>query len=613
MQRTLDGKSLQEIFTDSKGNLVMVDTDPIELGNQTLAVVTKMNLEEAVAPRLEGASEDFFARYIQQYGYYDLFLIHPEGHIFYTVTREADYNTNIINGKYASSNLGELVREIKETDEFSFADFEPYAPSNGAPAAFIGIPFMRNGKEELIVALQLPLEGINRIMQQRDGMGETGESYLVGMDNLMRSDSYLDPENHSVVASFKNPEKGSVKTKAVTEALNGKTSNEIIKDYNGNWVLSAYTPVKVWDTTWALLAEIDKAEAFASVKTMRSLALLVGLIGVAAIGFIAWYMGRSIANPIRVVIDALKTGSDEVTSASSQVSNSSQELAEGASEQAASVEETSSSLEEMASMTRQNADGAKQANSLSSEAKKAADEGTIKIEKMLEAIQDVEQSADETSKIIKTIDEIAFQTNLLSLNAAVEAARAGEAGQGFAVVADEVRSLAQRAAEAAKSTADLIEGSKENSKRSVELVGDVADSFKDIATKAGNVNELISEIAAASEEQNQGISQINTAVNQVDQVTQSIAANAEESASASEELNSQAESLLENVQTLVMVIEGEREKIAMEKREQSNNNGNKNENRKKNSGGSQKMNGDTSQPKNGSQEVHSKEMQFDDF
>ena len=234
---------------------------------------------------------------------------------------------------------------------------------------------------------------------------------------------------------------------------------------------------------------------------------------------------------------------EQVSSASNQIASGSQSLAEGTNEQASSIEEVSSSLEEMASMTRQNSDNAKQANSLSSSARDSADKGNKAMERMSSAIDKIKESSDQTAKIVKTIDEIAFQTNLLALNAAVEAARAGEAGKGFAVVAEEVRNLAQRSAEAAKNTAEMIEEAVENANGGVSISQEVAGFLKEISEGSGKVNDLVSEITAAAEEQSQGIDQINTAVSQMDKVTQMNASNSEESASAAEELNGQAEEL----------------------------------------------------------------------
>jgi hypothetical protein len=356
------------------------------------------------------------------------------------------------------------------------------------------------------------------------------------------------------------------------------------------------------DATGELVLTKSKGVALAGVENTQEIAdnamnalsaasriLIWGLLFAAGLGVgVAFWMTRSITKPLQRIIDVLSGGAEQVTSAASQVSQSSQELAEGASEQAASIEETSSSLEEMASMTRQNAEGAKQANTLAGETQDAAEEGNDKMEQMLQAINDVNESADETSKIIKTIDEIAFQTNLLALNAAVEAARAGEAGQGFAVVADEVRSLAQRAAEAAKTTAELIEGSKANTERSVSIVEEVAKSLGDMNEKAKKVNELVGEINAASQEQDQGISQINVAITQVDQVTQRVAANAEESASASEEMTAQAELLMESVIELLSMVQGKKEGAAHLQR----------------SGGKKKKKQEPAKPQNGNGSQH---------
>jgi methyl-accepting chemotaxis protein len=271
---------------------------------------------------------------------------------------------------------------------------------------------------------------------------------------------------------------------------------------------------------------------------------------------LAVLIGRAITGALKRIIDSLSEGAEQVSSASGQVSSASQSLAEGSTEQAAGLEETSSSLEEMASMTKQNADNAQQANTLSSETRKAADTGTESMNRMNSAIQEIQKSSDETAKIIKVIDEIAFQTNLLALNAAVEAARAGEAGKGFAVVAEEVRNLAMRSAEAAKNTSAMIEESVKNSKNGVDIAGEVSKVLDEIVQSIGKTTDLVGEIAAASQEQSQGIDQVNTAVAQMDKVTQQNAANAEESASASEQLNAQAESMNDVVGELIALVGG---------------------------------------------------------
>ncbi len=299
------------------------------------------------------------------------------------------------------------------------------------------------------------------------------------------------------------------------------------------------------------------ANSAATLLSSSSVITIIGLVIAVIVSVVlAIAITIGITKSINMVINGLRRGSEQVTSASEQVSSSSQSLSQGASEQASSLEEISSSLEEMASMTRQNADNAKQANSMSSAASEAARNGADAMSRMGSAIEKIKESSDETAKIIKTIDEIAFQTNLLALNAAVEAARAGEAGKGFAVVAEEVRNLAQRSAEAAKNTSELIEESQNNAENGVTVSKEVDEILNKIVDSAVKVAELIDEVTAASNEQSQGVDQISKAVSQLDKVTQTNAASAEESASASEELSSQAMELTDMVNQLVSLVEG---------------------------------------------------------
>jgi methyl-accepting chemotaxis protein len=290
------------------------------------------------------------------------------------------------------------------------------------------------------------------------------------------------------------------------------------------------------------LGEAEKtARANRSLASMAmTIATVLTLFGAFVAALLGFLLTLAITRPINRIVAGMTEGVDQVVSAACQVSSASHSLAEESSEQASSLEETSSSLEEMASMTKQNADNANQAKAMMADAKQIVAKVDGHMGRMAASIEAITRSSEETGKIIKTIDEIAFQTNLLALNAAVEAARAGEAGAGFAVVAGEVRNLALRAAEAARNTSGLIENTIKAVRQGNELTAQTREAFRENVEVSGKVAQLIDEIAAASLEQAQGIAQVNRAVSEMDKVTQATAANAEESASAAEELNAQA-------------------------------------------------------------------------
>jgi len=309
------GDDIDKAFSGQTGTkLKMGSTGKIEISSYTSlqipglhwAIVVTMSLEEAITPILKGEQQEFFAKYTAQYSYYDLFLIHPEGQIFYTIAHESDYNTNILTGRYANSGLGQLVQEVLKTKTFGMSDYAPYAPSNGEPAFFIASPLIHNDIVEMVVAVQISEEKISHIMHQRSGMGKTGEAYLIGSDKLMRSNSFLDPVNRSIKASFANPAIGAINTESSRAALLGNTDIQIIKDYRNQSVLSAYTPIKVGNTTWALLVEIDEAEAFAKLIRLEWSLGIIAVICVILIISIAWWLTRSIKYPLAHLVTISK-------------------------------------------------------------------------------------------------------------------------------------------------------------------------------------------------------------------------------------------------------------------------------------------------------------------
>jgi methyl-accepting chemotaxis protein len=359
------------------------------------------------------------------------------------------------------------------------------------------------------------LSQLKGLAVSNDKLKQKTDVYLETFDRLVRNDQAREKDINQI------------------EVLAGKTlktANEI-----GGWAISAFT---------------DNASS--GKKFIVCFILIGALIGLV----FATLLTRGITGPIKRIVGGLTEASDQVSAASSQVSGAGHELAEGASEQAASIEETSSSLEEMASMTRQNAANAAQAKSLMTETSQVVSRANNSMAQLTVSMTEISKASQETSKIVKTIDEIAFQTNLLALNAAVEAARAGEAGAGFAVVADEVRHLAMRAADAAKNTAHLIEGTVNKIKEGSGIVEKTSVEFSHVASSAVKMSDLVGEIAVSSSEQSKGIEQLNKAVSAVEQVVQRNASNAEESASASEEMNAQAVQMNGFVRDLVVIVGG---------------------------------------------------------
>ena len=304
-------------------------------------------------------------------------------------------------------------------------------------------------------------------------------------------------------------------------------------------------------------AEFEDHVASARTQATRSMWLLVALSLLAAgVSFGVVAMVRAIGVGLTDATHRLGEGAAEVFEAAAQVASSAQTLSQSANQQAAALEETSASMAEMASMTTSNAQHSAEAAQWSADAEAAVKQANVALSSMVTSMGSIQDSSHKVSKILRTVDEIAFQTNILALNAAVEAARAGEAGMGFAVVADEVRSLAQRSAQAAKDTATLIEESLSATQSGKLRVSEMSDAITSVTEAIGKVRELADLVRDASAHQTQGFMQVTKALEDIEKATQSTAASAEESAAASETLNAEAEASLSHVTRLESIVDG---------------------------------------------------------
>lgn len=539
--------------------------------------------------RLHRKYHPIVRNYLEKFGYYDIFLVSAkDGRIVYSVFKEIDYGTSLLTGPYASSGIGKSFQKARSAakDTVHTEDFSPYFPSYDAPASFISSPIYDGERLAGVLIFQFPINSLNAIMNERDGMGKTGESYLVGGDYLMRSDSYLSPESHSVTASFADPATGRVKTEAVELALGGKTGIDFIFDYNGAEVLSAYTPLEMDQLRWALLVEIDKAEAFAPYRRLMTIVVSIACITLVLVLAISFFFTRSITRPVsqgaqlakalakgdltakattrdkgeigqliselnqtshtlRGMIQdvgqgvaTLSTSSVALISTSEALAGRSQDteercrlVTEATGEMNSNQKDVANSMNELSTSVSMVASAAEEMtatiNEISQSSGRAATIATNAVRRTESAsarVDDLGLAAKEISKVTETITEISEQTNLLALNATIEAARAGDAGKGFAVVAGEIKELARQTAEATLTIQSTVE-------RIQNATDTTVSEIEEVGSVISEVDSIVSSIAAAVEEQTATTQEIASSTTQastgLDTINTRVMANSE--------------------------------------------------------------------------------------